>query len=114
MATGLGVETNDVEVSYPALFQRMKGSREIPSLVQIDGPVDAIGYARAFEEHGRKEFAIQAGRSPSEDVLFSDKEIQDFYFQVAGHNRSVSQGDFFDRLHVEAERKLTTAPPRRR
>lgn len=115
MATGVGVDTHDVELSYPALFQRLKGVRDIPTLVQIDSVLDAIEYTRAFEKHGREQF--QQTRTiptpPKFGECFADREIEDLFRDVAGSG-SASQGDYFDRLHIEAERKLaeTTERPR--
>jgi hypothetical protein len=111
MATGVGVETGEVEISYPALFQRLKGVRSIPTLVQIDSVLDALEYAHAFELHGRQEFERETRQQqmPKELMpkeLLSDREIQDLFREVAGTG-SISQGDFFDRLHIEAERKLS-------
>ena len=115
MATGVGVLPHDVEVSYPALFQRLKGVRDIPTLVQIDSVLDAIEYTRAFETHGREQFAKQQRQAmPGKfGVLFSDREIEDIFREVAGSG-SASQGDFFDRLHIEAEKKVSEVPERNR
>jgi len=104
MATGIDIEANEVEISYPALFARLKGTREIPALVQIGFGSDAIGYARAFESHQREKFEKHYGKLDVEE-LFSDRDIESFFKELAGSG-SISQGDFFDRLHNEAERRV--------
>lgn len=108
MATGLGVGINDVQSSYPALFARLKGAQDIPALVEVGGVVEAIGYARAFEKRGREVFARdQNGGSTSGKPLFTDQDIEALFRTVPGARiGSVTQGDFFDRLHVEAEMLL--------
>ncbi|MDC0712538.1 DUF2791 family P-loop domain-containing protein [Stigmatella sp. ncwal1] len=110
MATNTGVGTGEVETAYPALFQRLKGARSIPTLVQIGGVVEALGYARSFEEYGRREFRSRPGQGPApqegKQSLFSDREIEALFKELAGFIGSVAQGEFFDRLHLEAERKL--------
>jgi P-loop Domain of unknown function (DUF2791) len=106
MATGLNVEMEEVEASYPALFARLKGTREIPALVQVGYVTEAIGYSREFEKHARREFQAQPTSVKREAVeLFSDQDIESFFRELAGRDGSVSQGDFFDRLHSEAERR---------
>jgi hypothetical protein len=105
MATGINVGMEEVEVSYPALFARLKGAGGIPSLVQIGYVTEAIGYAREFERHAREKFAIETGEVADDyEQLFSDQDIESFFKALAGRG-SVSQGDFFDRLHTEAERR---------
>lgn len=106
MATGINVETEEVEASYPALYARLKGARGIPALVQIGFVTEAIGYVRAFERHAREQFhqEIGGGTGGTFEELFSDQDIESFFKDLAGRG-SVSQGDFFDRLHTEAERR---------
>jgi len=118
MATGLGVGINDVQSSYPALFARLKGAQDIPTLVEIGGVVEAIEYARAFEHHGHKVFRQDLKersdgsmsikpRSAPHEPLFTNREIEAFFRSVPGAlSGSVTQGDFFDRLHVEAEKLI--------
>src|ERR1700720_592352 len=108
MATGLYVEMEEVEASYPALFARLKGSREIPGLIQIAFVTEAIGYAREFERHAREEFNRQAREPGRIEELFSDQDIESIFRDLAGTG-SVSQGDFFDGLHTEAERRAEPA-----
>jgi bacteriophage exclusion system BrxC/D-like protein len=105
MATGIHVEMEEVEASYPALFARLKGSRGIPALVQIGFVTEAIGYARAFERHARSKYAQAFGNSGLQEDIFTDHDIESFFTDLAGRG-SVSQGDFFDRLHTEAERRV--------
>ena len=112
-ATGLGVGTNDVQSSYPALFARLKGAQDIPALVEIGGVVEAIEYARAFERHGREAFLQERGggyvniKSSLPDSLLTNRDIEALFRSVPGAlSGSVTQGDFFDRLHVEAEKLL--------
>ena len=112
MATGLGVGTNDVQSSYPALFARLKGAQAIPALVEIGGVVEAIEYARAFERHGREAFLRERGgeaasASTLPASLLTNRDIEALFRSVPGAlSGSVTQGDFFDRLHVEAEKLL--------
>lgn len=108
MAT-LGVSTSDVEASYPALYQRLKGADSVPTLVQISSVVDALGYARAFMDHGREEATSQRGATESAPLLLSDAEIEALFRSVS-HGRSASQGDFFDALHIAAERRVAGEP----
>jgi|SRR5215213_974094 len=103
LTTGINVGMGEVEASYPALFARLKGASEIPALQQIGYVTEAIGYARAFEAHAREKFR-QAVGTRSYEELFTDQEIESFFTNLAGRG-SVSQGDFFDRLHTEAERR---------
>jgi hypothetical protein len=105
MATGMGVEEENVEASYPALFQRLKGAREIPALVQIGYVYEAIAYTREFEKFARIEFHKQFPGETGYKDLFTDQEIEAF-FKLAGRGGSASQGDFFDQLHTEAERRF--------
>jgi hypothetical protein len=107
MATGLGPQVTNLEGDYPALFARLKGERDIPALVEIESGVLGIEYARAFEKHGRSAYeAVDPGRTdlPSSS-LFTDREIDAFFRDIVGAARgaSVTQADFFDRLHLEAE-----------
>jgi len=105
MATGINVGMEEVEASYPALFARLKGARDIPALLQIGLVTDAIGYTRAFERHARQKFENEMNSGGgNHEQLFSDQDIESFFKDLAGGG-SVSQGDFFDRLHSEAERK---------
>ncbi len=105
MATGINVGMEEVEVSYPALFARLKGAGGIPSLVQIGYVTEAIGYAREFERYAREKLAIETGEMTDDyEQLFSDQDIESYFKALAGRG-SVSQGDFFDRLHTEAERR---------
>jgi hypothetical protein len=110
MATGLGTEVTDVEGDYPALFARLRGDRDIPALVEIESSLVGIEYARAFEEHGRRDFISVSNVSGSglpTSALFSDREIDAFFRQMLGSalGATVTQADFFDRLHIEAEEK---------
>ena len=52
MATGMGVDLEMVEHTYPALFARLRGAN-MPALREVEGVVDALGYARAFYSTGR-------------------------------------------------------------
>lgn len=104
MATGINVGMEEVEASYPALFARLKGVRDIPSLIQIGFVIDAIGYTREFERHARLKFEIETKKGNERyEQIFSDQDIESLFKDLAGRG-SVSQGDFFDRLHSEAER----------
>jgi hypothetical protein len=111
MATGISVDVLEVQSAYPALFARLKGAQDIPTLVQIGGVVEAIEYAKAFERFGREAFESQATSKERQAVgdkpLFTSREIEVFYRSVSGAaSGSVTQGDFFDKLHVEAENVL--------
>lgn len=103
MATGTNYgRVEDVETEYPALFARLKGARDIPALVEVNGAVGAEEYAQAFLDNGRRK-AAQQGISTGQE-LFTQTEIREFFIEVAGGSgATVSQGDFFDKLHVEAE-----------
>jgi hypothetical protein len=101
MATGTGYDPEDVETGYPALFARLKGARDIPALVEVAGAVEAQEYAKAFMDHARKK-AQQEG-VPAGVPLFTETDVRAFFIAVAGTGATVSQGDFFDKLHVEAE-----------
>ena len=108
MATGLGPDVADLEGDYPALFARMKGDREIPALLEIESSLVGIEYAREFERYGRQEFLAAGQRSsanlPSSE-LFNQREIDAYFREMVGsaHGATVTQADFFDRLHLEAE-----------
>jgi hypothetical protein len=105
MATGINVGMEEVEASYPALFARLKGAGGIPALVQIGYVTEAIGYTREFERHARERFKSETrDRNGNYEQLFSDQDIESFFKTLAGGG-STSQGDFFDRLHSEAERR---------
>jgi hypothetical protein len=109
MATGIGPEVGDVEGEYPALFARLKGARDIPALVEVPGVVEAQEYARAFLEHGRKK--AEQARINSGVTLFTDADIATYFIEVAGpRGGTASQGDFFDRLHTEAEKLANPTP----
>jgi hypothetical protein len=105
MATGIGPDVQQVEASYPALYARVTGAREIPALVQIGGVVEALEYVTAFEAHGRKEFTQ---KSPKAQVppapLISQREVEQLFREVGGGG-SVAQGEFFDKVHLYAEQK---------
>jgi P-loop Domain of unknown function (DUF2791) len=105
MATGINVEMEEVEASYPALFARLKGAMGVPALVQIGFVTEAIGYVRAFEDHARADFKQETKATGPYEEIFSDQEIESLFKELAGRG-SVSQGDFFDRLHTEAERRV--------
>jgi hypothetical protein len=115
MATGIGPEVTDVGGDYPALFARLKGDRDIPALVEIESAVVGIEYARAFEEFGRAAFSAthQSSRSTVPALpLLADREIDRLFREMVGAalGATVTQADFFDRLHLEAdERRKTTA-----
>ena len=112
MATGLGIDLQAVEYAYPALFARLKGAREVPTLVQIGGVIEAVAYTHALEDHGRGEFLKQGGSrgTAASARLISDLEVQQLFKNVAsGPGATASQGDFFDLLHIEAEKKLAAA-----
>jgi len=106
MATGVGYnfEVEDLEGAYPALFARLKGVRDVPALVEVGGVIEAQEYAQAFLDSGGKKArdeGIQAG-----ERLFSESDVRRLFLEVAGSGGSVSQGDFFDKLHVVAESKV--------
>lgn len=105
MATGLGPSLAELERAYPALFQRLKGARAVPTLVQVGGVVEALGYAKAFLAHGR-DHGKRRGLKEAREALFTDTEIEALFRQVASTG-SASQGDFFDQLHNAAERKAS-------
>jgi hypothetical protein len=106
MATGMGVFLSEVESAYPALFQRLKGAQAVPTLVQIGGVVEAIGYAQAFLDYGREQ-ASHRGVAQAKEDLLTHAEIEVLFKQVAPTG-SASQGDFFDRIHQEVERKAAS------
>lgn len=111
MATGLGPEISDVEGDYPALYARLKGHREIPALVEIESGLIGIEYAREFEKYGRNMFlALNPSGTLSPAEIFSNREIDVFFRDMLGSAQSatVTQADFFDRLHSEAEQRLKT------
>lgn len=109
MATGGGGPTlAELERTYPALFQRLKGARSVPTLVQVGGVVEALGYAKAFLDHGR-ELARRRDVKEPRVPLLTDTEIEELFRQVVFMG-SVSQGDFFDQLHNAAERKAAGLP----
>jgi hypothetical protein len=104
MATGIGAEVEDVENEYPALFARLKGSQDIPALVEVAGVVEAQEYAKAFMDYAYQK--AEYAHVPSADIaLFGPAEIREFYIEIAAAGSTVSQGDFFDKLHVEAENR---------
>jgi hypothetical protein len=110
MATGVGPKIDDLERDYPALFQRLKGARAIPALVEIDSVTEAQAYARAFIEQGRKRFR-EAHPTAGEfvDEFLTQREIEQLYRSSPGGALAagtVSQGDFFDSLHEHADKKL--------
>lgn len=104
MATGIGAEVEDVENEYPALFARLKGSQDVPALVEVAGVVEAQEYAEAFMDYARQK-AEHAGVPSPGIPLFSPTEIREFFIESAGAGSTVTQGDFFDLLHVEAEKR---------
>jgi hypothetical protein len=113
MATGGSYEhrPEDVESEYPALFARLKGVQEVPTLVEIPGVIEAQEYADAFLKHGRGK--AQAANVAEGSALFSPADIRSLFVEVAGQRGgSVSQGDFFDHLHNTAERKLAVLTQR--
>lgn len=106
MATGVGYnfEVEDLEGSYPALFARLKGVRDVPALVEVGGVIEAQEYAQAFLDSGARKAqgqGVEAG-----ERLFSESDIRRLFLEIAGSGGTVSQGDFFDKLHVEAENKV--------
>ena len=106
MATGGGYdfEVEDLEGAYPALFARLKGFRDVPALVGVAGVVEAQEYAQAFIDAGTKK--AQAQGIQEGERLFSESDVRRLFLEVAGGGGSTSQGDFFDKLHVEAEEKV--------
>lgn len=106
MATGVGYnfEVEDLEGAYPALFARLKGVRDVPALVEVGGVIEAQEYAQAFLESGARK--AQAQGVQNGERLFSESEVRRVFLEVAGSGGTVSQGDFFDKLHVEAEAKV--------
>lgn len=109
MATGVGPAVGDLEGHYPALFARLKGDRDIPALVEIESAVIGIEYARAFEDFGRLDFSAKYSNRkelPSQKI-FADREIDRIFRDMLGEARgaTVTQADFFDRLHLEAEER---------
>jgi len=108
MATGLGPAVDDLEVAYPALFARLRGARKPPSLVEVPGVIEAIGYAKAFVDHGRK--VAGAAGIGGRDELLMDLDIQKVFTDIAGRTGGTApQGDFFDGLHIVAERRARSA-----
>ena len=109
MATGLGPEVAHLEGDYPALFARLKGDRDIPALVEIESGLIGVEYVREFEKHARAAFAAKyPGRSvESFPPLFTDREVDGIFRDMVGSARgaTVSQADFFDRLHLVAEER---------
>lgn len=109
MATGIGPEVWNLEGEYPAFYARLKGTRDIPALVEIESGVVGIEYARAFEDYGRKAYLAQnqTGHELPPASLFSDREIDAFFRELVGSARgaTVTQADFFDKLHLEAENR---------
>jgi P-loop Domain of unknown function (DUF2791) len=111
MATGVGPEVGNLEGEYPALFARLKGDRDVPALVEIESAVVGIEYARAFEDFGRNEFlARHPARSKdfSSSQIFTDRDIDRMFRDMLGGapGATVTQADFFDRLHLAAEARL--------
>jgi hypothetical protein len=106
MATGVGYEFKvaDLEAAYPALFARLKGARDVPTLVEVAGVIEAQEYAQAFLDNGHKKALLQGIQTG--ERLFSESDVRRLFLEVAGGDRSASQGDFFDKLHVEAEEKV--------
>lgn len=108
MTTGQ-VDVRRIEIEYPALYARLKGSRALPQLSQVKDTLDARGYVHAFIKHGRDLFdaSRHKGRrdhnKPQE--LFSDDEIREI-FEAIGRGRPVAQGDFFDGVRRAAEDKV--------
>ena len=114
MATGIGPKVGDLEGDYPALFARLKGDRDIPALVEIESAVVGIEYVRAFEESGRADFSAKHPNRkglPS-SVIFADREIDRMFRDMLGEARgaTVTQADFFDRLHLAAEERRKQSP----
>lgn len=107
MATGIGPAVSDVEGDYPALFARLKGDRDIPGLVEIESAVEGIEYVRAFENFGRAEFLAKHPKQKElpPSTVFADREIDRMFRDMLGvaPGATVTQADFFDRLHLEAE-----------
>lgn len=110
MATGLGVEIGHVETDYPALYARMRGARDIPALLEIDSGVVGIEYARKYDAAGREAFraARDTATVPREPGVFTDREIDSFFRELVGTamGGTVTQADFFDKLHAEAESRV--------
>ncbi len=106
MATGVGYnfEVEDLEGAYPALFARLKGVRDVPALVEVGGVIEAQEYAQAFLDSGARKAQSQSVQGG--ERLFSESDVRRLFLEVAGSGGTVSQGDFFDKLHVEAENKV--------
>ncbi|MGH8569558.1 MAG: hypothetical protein ACREXU_16515 [Gammaproteobacteria bacterium] len=64
-----------------------------------------VEYARAFDTHAREQFAAKRPPRGAVPSLFTDREIDAFFREMVGAARgaTVSQADFFDRLHLEAD-----------
>jgi hypothetical protein len=109
MATGVGSEALALERDYPALFQRLRGARATPALVEIDSVTEAQKYAAAFVENGRKRFRDVHANADDARPFLTQLEIEQLYKASPGGaslGGTVSQGDFFDMLHEYADRKL--------
>ncbi|MBI5514460.1 MAG: DUF2791 family P-loop domain-containing protein [Deltaproteobacteria bacterium] len=106
MTTGQ-VEVRRLEIEYPALYARLKGSRELPQLSQVKDTLDARGYVHAFIEHGQRAFvATRSGRKlKTPAALLGDDEIRDV-FESIGQGRPIAQGDFFDGVRRAADDKV--------
>jgi hypothetical protein len=114
MATGVGPEVGNLEGEYPALFARLKGDRDVPALVEIESAVVGIEYVRAFEEFGRNEFLARhpdRRKIVSPSQIFTDRDIDRMFRDMLGgaSGATVTQADFFDRLHLAAEERLAQA-----
>jgi hypothetical protein len=116
MATGIGPEVADVGGDYPALFARLKGDRDVPALVEIESAVVGIEYAREFERFGREMYErVHRGvKSLPPLPLLAEREIDRLFREMVGGSlgATVTQADFFDRLHIEAEERRRSAAKR--
>lgn len=100
-----------LEGSYPALWARLHGNKRRPDLdlLPVERVVDACDYAEAFVRLGRDiaRGSLGVNKHPPEplsdqDVL-SRRRIEDLFQDLRSPAPTVSQGDFFDRLHEVAQ-----------
>lgn len=115
MTTGLGVALTEVEATYPALYQRLRGhqQRDIPTLMEVGSVVDALGYAESYLERARREAGTETfpPKILSEDDVLSRKQVEDIFNGLRGKRNSVAQGDFFDRIYEVAAARAEQSSP---